>query len=145
MLFVQKKGNIHVKPDFSFWELDDCRLVGDCKYKKLTKKIPGENLEGFEDDVGALTPDLYQLLTYTIATKLNNGFLIYADEYSPSGKPGLPIKFADLQPVNTDTVLKRRALNLNVEPAQILEQIEAIAQELVESIKLTKLKKKAKQ
>lgn len=136
------KGSITIKPDFSFWESGECRFVGDCKYKRLKKKKPGEILdENFEDDVNALTPDLYQVLGYTTATKLTTGLLIYAED-CPSSTPEKPIIYQDIQPNNTETLLKRRALNLNVLPAQILLQIEAIAIEIVNTIKQVQIQRK---
>lgn len=39
---------------------------------------PNENLQPFEEDATGFTPDFYQLLTYTIATNLTSGMLIYA-------------------------------------------------------------------
>jgi 5-methylcytosine-specific restriction enzyme subunit McrC len=56
------------KPDLTWWRGRRCLFVGDAKYK-LTEE-------------GRLS-DLYQLLAYCVATGLNSGLLIYAEQ--PTG------------------------------------------------------------
>ena len=53
----------------------------------MRKRKPGEALKSWEDDLNAssLTPDLYQMLSYTIATGLDSGLLIYAEDKSHHG------------------------------------------------------------
>eukprot|EP01119_Soliformovum_irregulare_P025137 TRINITY_DN9222_c0_g1_i2.p1 TRINITY_DN9222_c0_g1~~TRINITY_DN9222_c0_g1_i2.p1 ORF type:complete len:111 (-),score=46.50 TRINITY_DN9222_c0_g1_i2:23-355(-) len=60
--------------------------------------------------------------------------LIYADDTACQGLEDKPIVYPDLQPVNTKTILKRRALRLNVEPVHLLAQINKIASEIVSEI-----------
>lgn len=55
---------IGLDPDLSWWEGNVCRLVGDVKYKRLSVS-------------GIRHPDLYQLLSYVIATGLTGGLLVY--------------------------------------------------------------------
>jgi 5-methylcytosine-specific restriction enzyme subunit McrC len=56
---------VTLRPDLSWWHGNTCVFVGDAKYKRVS-------VEGIEH------PDLYQLLTYTVATHLTAGLLIYA-------------------------------------------------------------------
>jgi len=127
-------GKINIKPDFSLWRTGKCQLVGDCKYKRLTKKNKsGPDLD-LDDDIASNTSDLNQILTYTIATGLSSGILIYAEDKNFSKRNHEPISYPDLPIMNTLTILKRRAINLNVEPSDILQQIEYLAQEMLRTM-----------
>jgi len=59
-----KSETIKIKPDFSWWEGRECRLVGDVKYKRTDDAIKH--------------PDLYQLNAYATAANLPGGRLAYA-------------------------------------------------------------------
>ena len=69
------------------------------------KRRHGQELQSFESDVNSLTPDLYQLLSYTIATSLKMGYLIYAEDSNPGGAMEEPLIYNDLQPMNTGTII----------------------------------------
>ncbi len=82
-----------------------------------------------------LSPDLYQLLSYVVATRLRYGMLLYAetaDTLQPEqrARPTEPIRYPELVPAHTAVHLLRRGLNLSVEPAQLLAQIESIGAEI---------------
>ncbi len=99
---------VNLKPDISWWDGFECSFVGDLKYKKI--KISG-----------ILHPDLYQLLAYTVATDLPGGLLIYA-----AGED---------EPVTHEVVylgkeLRVVTLDLSGDPAEILEQIEHVADKI---------------
>ncbi len=58
-------SKVNLRPDLSWWESEDCKFVGDAKYKNITdRKVPNA--------------DLYQLLAYATALDLPGGLLIYA-------------------------------------------------------------------
>ena len=56
---------IGLEPDLSWWDGDECTFVGDVKYKRVSAK-------------GVKHPDLYQVLSYAVATDLPAGLLVYA-------------------------------------------------------------------
>ncbi len=66
-LHFDTRGRIEIKPDFSYWDPEGgpvdvdngCRVVGDCKYKRLRKKQnKSDQLGVYEEDVDALTPGM---------------------------------------------------------------------------------------
>ena len=64
-LHLDAKKRVRLEPDLSWWEGRRCVWVGDAKYKRITVK-------------GVKHPDIYQMLSYTTATGLDTGMLIYA-------------------------------------------------------------------
>lgn len=110
-LRMDEAQHVNLKPDLSLWRGGRCVFVGDAKYKRVSA-------EGIEH------PDLYQLLTYTVAAQLPVGLLIYAageaDEIEhvvvPIGKR-----------------LLVRTLDLTGTPERMLGQIQQLAQ-LVEEL-----------
>lgn len=104
-LFLDADENIKLKPDLSWWEGSRCTFVGDVKYKK-------------NDDGSGKNPDLYQLLAYTSATELDNGFLIYAATEADPVRHLIP--FAEKQ-------LHVRTLHLDADPPNILAEINELA------------------
>ena len=80
-------------------------MVGDVKYKKT---IDGEGKE----------PDLYQMLAYTTATRVDTGFLVYAAGESDSLTH--TVSLAGKQ-------LAVETLTLSNEPEAILAEIRALA------------------
>ena len=64
-LFLDEKRRVSLKPDVSYWAGERCVFVGDVKYKRI---VPADYQPA----------DLYQLLAYAIATRLESGTLIYA-------------------------------------------------------------------
>ena len=62
---LDEKRLVSLEPDFSWWDGNRCRFVGDAKYKNISdKRTPNA--------------DLYQLLAYATAVDLPGGMLIYA-------------------------------------------------------------------
>jgi len=119
-LHLDSNQNLKLKPDFSWWENNECKVVGDIKYKKNL----GDERKGKE-------PDIYQLLAYTTATNLNEGFLIYADTEDNPDPVSHEIPFAD-------KTLHIETLNLVGENYEILDRVQALA----EKIKLAESKTK---
>ena len=62
---LDKKGNVKLRPDFTWWHGRDCLFVGDAKYKVAEGRVHHD--------------DLYQLLAYVTALDLPGGMLIYAE------------------------------------------------------------------
>ena len=117
-LYLDQDKTLKLRPDFSWWEDDICKAVGDIKYKKSV----GHEKKGKE-------PDIYQLLAYTTATDLDEGFLIYADtEDNPTPKSHT-IKHADKS-------LHIETLNLQGTNQDILQRVN----DLAEKIKSAKIK-----
>ena len=56
-IYLDRGRHVRMRPDITWWEAGQCRFVGDVKYKRL-------EAEGIQH------ADLYQLLSYTIATDL---------------------------------------------------------------------------
>jgi 5-methylcytosine-specific restriction enzyme subunit McrC len=104
-LHLDVAGRVKLAPDISWWEHGRCCFVGDVKYKPI-------NVPGIKH------PDLYQLLSYTVATDLPSGLLIYA-----AGGP----KPRTHEVVMLGKRLEVIALDLDGPPESILEQIAVVA------------------
>lgn len=109
-LWLDDDRSVKLKPDFSQWIEGECTVVGDVKYKSLVNE-------------GVRNSDLYQVLSYLLATGLDRGHLVYAHERSTS---------------RTITVQKQRrtirvvGLDVTAPPDDILAQVERVARALVE-------------
>lgn len=64
-LHLDGARRIKLEPDISWWRGNRCVFVGDVKYKSINFK-------------GVKHPDLYQMLSYTIATGVPEGLIVYA-------------------------------------------------------------------
>ena len=93
-------GEVHLRPDLTWWQSSRCVFVGDVKYKNITgERVPNS--------------DLYQLLAYVTALELPGGLLIYAEgeaetatyDIRNSGKR-LEVAALDLR-CNLEAVLRR--------------------------------------
>ena len=62
---LDRKGNVKLRPDLTWWHGRDCLFVGDAKYKVAEGRVHHD--------------DLYQLLAYVTALDLPGGMLIYAE------------------------------------------------------------------
>lgn len=107
-LFLDRGERIRLAPDLSWWDGRRCTFVGDAKYKRVN--VPGVK-----------HPDLYQLLSYVIATGLPGGLLIYAA--------------GEEDPVSHDVAhigreLHVMTIDLAGEPDKILSRIAVIAQQV---------------
>ena len=107
-LHLDRAGRIGLHPDLSWWQQRRCDFVGDVKYKVTTA-------------AGVPSPDLYQLLAYTIATGLARGLLVYAaGEAEPR----------DHYICHADKRLHVRTVNIAAEPDDILAGIATVAKEI---------------
>ena len=62
---LDEGSRVALKPDLSWWDGQDCKFVGDAKYKRVRdERVPNA--------------DLYQLLAYATALDLPGGLLVYA-------------------------------------------------------------------
>lgn len=111
MLRLDEMDRVALEPDVSWWQGKTCLFVGDVKYKKTTAE-------------GILHPDLYQLLSYCIATDLPAGMLIYAG--------GEGVTNTTHSVVHAGKKLEIRVLDLSMSPDGILRQIRSIAQRVKE-------------
>lgn len=104
-LYLDEKQRINLQPDLSLWIDGECRFVGDVKYKRL-------RLTAYPN------ADLYQLLAYATAVRLDSGLLIYAaGEEEP----------ATHRVSYTGKILETLALNLDCPPKELLEQVKKLA------------------
>ena len=105
-LRLDDAGNIKLEPDISWWQGNRCCFVGDVKYKRINVK-------------GIKHPDIYQMLSYTIAARVPEGLLIYAKgEEEPA--------VHEISHANKRlTVL---ALDLTGDPHLVLRQIDIVAE-----------------
>lgn len=63
-LYLDADRRCRLQPDLSWWRHGRCVVVGDCKYKKVVGVTPNG--------------DVYQMLAYLTALRLDTGFLVYA-------------------------------------------------------------------
>jgi 5-methylcytosine-specific restriction enzyme subunit McrC len=107
-------GHIRLEPDISWWDGDECRFVGDVKYKAV-------GTSGFKHG------DIYQLLGYLIATDLPQGMLVYAaGEEEPRS---YHIRHVGKR-------IEVRTVDLADTPEGLLHQIERIADRVREMAKV---------
>lgn len=104
-LFLDHDESIPLKPDLSWWDGNRCTFVGDVKYKQL-------------DASGIQHADLYQLLSYTIATDLPGGLLIYAAGEAEA---------ATHRVVHIGKQLDVATIDLRGSPEEILGQVATVA------------------
>ena len=101
---LDRAQQIRLRPDLTWREAGRCVFVGDAKYKRIR-------------DTQIPNADLYQLLAYATALDLPGGILIYAKgERDP----------AVYEVRNAAKQLEVLALDLAGEPAELLEQINAL-------------------
>lgn len=107
---LDENNAIRVVPDFVCYRTDGTPLaVADAKYK-------AEKPEGFPD------ADLYQMLAYCTALNLREGHLVYARGNAPHGM---------LRVRNVGITIHQHALDLELLPTALLDQIDRIADLLV--------------
>ena len=104
-LRLDAAGQIKLEPDISWWRGNLCMFVGDVKYKPINVK-------------GIKHPDIYQLLSYTIAAGVPEGLLIYAKGEAESAMHHIEM---------ANKLLTVVALDLTGEPDVILEQVCSIS------------------
>ena len=110
-LHLDSRQHIKLKPDLSWWRGPQCQVVADVKYKKT-------------DDGLGKNPDLYQLLAYTTAAELEEGFLIYAATEDEPAQHLIP---------SAQKRLHIQTLHLDAEPTEILAEIQGLADTLIGS------------
>lgn len=106
--YLDEDKNLVLKPDIIWRHQGRWRAVIDAKYKALASSIPNA--------------DAYQMLAYCTAFKLKQGHLVYAKE---AGRD--PVSHSIR---NTDVTIHVRAIDLEQTPAQVLEQVGQLADEI---------------
>lgn len=99
---------VGLEPDITYWAGDRCVFVADAKYKR-TVSIDYPNA------------DLYQLLAYTVATRLASGLLVYAAGEAPEA-------VHEVRHLGKRLVVA--SLDLGVAPGAILRQVDALARRI---------------
>ena len=107
--FLDRERALRLKPDITWWREGRLRAVIDAKYKQLT-------------DARFPNADAYQMLAYCTGLSQKRGFLVYtrdADQRSRSHR------------VRGDrTAIEVRAIDLEMSPDEVLQQVENLAQEV---------------
>jgi 5-methylcytosine-specific restriction enzyme subunit McrC len=104
-LRLDEAEQVALRPDLSWWVGGRPVFVGDVKYKRVS-------VEGIEN------ADLYQLLAYTVATRLPGGLLIYA-----AGEAG---EVTHTVAANGKE-LHVRTIDISREPEQVLARVDELA------------------
>ena len=106
-LTLDARGLIRLEPDLSYWPSGSCTFIGDVKYKR---------------DTGAgKSADLYQLLAYATAARLDSATLIYAQGPAEPLSHHVPA---------TGAQLDIRHLDLARAPTELLAQLALIADDI---------------
>ncbi len=108
-LRLDDAGNIKLEPDISWWQGNRCCFVGDVKYKRINVK-------------GIKHPDIYQMLSYTIAARVPEGLLIYAKGEEEPAVHNIAM---------ANKLLTVVSLDLAGDPGDILQQIRTVAERII--------------
>jgi len=103
-IHLDARKMVRLKPDLSLWRERRCTFIGDIKYKR--------------DSGSGHSADLYQLLAYATATRLDEAMLVYA--------LGPPVPRTHHVPA-AGVRLHVEHLNLSEPPAGLLQQVQALA------------------
>ena len=110
---LDEGGRLPLKPDLSWWLGGVCCTVLDAKYKSIQE--------------GVMThPDAYQMLAYCLAYGLPRGYLVYAKD---SGQDSRVHRIR-----NVDCEIVVRAIDVELEPADVLAQVEALAADIAHDV-----------
>ena len=110
---LDRERALKLFPDITWWDGNRPRAIVDAKYKSLWESTSMPNA------------DAYQMLAYCIALGIPRGFLVYAKE---SGRGA-----ADHTIRRLDYVVSVRAFNVELEPDALLAEVDAFAEELVQT------------
>ena len=108
---LDTKGEIRLIPDITWWRGGRCRAVIDAKYKPL-------------DDKRFPNADAYQMLAYCTGLRLPRGYLVYAkarDAIRSDRRHHV---------VHGDKTIDVRAIDVDLEPDDLLASIDALAAEI---------------
>ncbi|WP_328617184.1 hypothetical protein OHS18_13140 [Amycolatopsis sp. NBC_00355] len=103
-LYLDDRRRLNVQPDLSRWAGGRCRFVGELKYR-------------YDAGNGA-APNVYQTVAYALAAGVPDAMLIYAHGPATGTAHYLP---------GLGARIHVRHLNLNTEPAELLSQIQLLA------------------
>jgi 5-methylcytosine-specific restriction enzyme subunit McrC len=121
-LFLDSDNRVRLRPDLSWWRQEECRFVGDVKYKRIKR--------GRRDRDRVPEADLYQLLAYTVATGLPKATLVYAAGEVRDGPYFVP------HVGKAGKVIEVRSLDVSRDPDSILSEIAALGRDIASGIGL---------
>lgn len=110
--WLDRERRVAIRPDVTWWKAGACRAVVDAKYKALPTR-------------GMPNGDAYQMLSYCVALGLSRGFLVYAKSSNE-----LP---HDISVRGSQLVVHVRTLEVEAGPDVLLDQVGALASEIVET------------
>ncbi len=109
-LWLDKMERVRLEPDISWWDSGKCVFVGDVKYKRVTGS-------------GVPNADIYQVLSYAVATHLPSALVIYAAGESAPATHEIPY---------TDKSLQVVTLDLTGNSQQLMERIHNLARLIID-------------
>lgn len=108
-LYLDTNRQYLMKPDITLRDFNRISLVADCKYKKLT--------DGMSSNA-----DMYQVLSYCIATGSQHGILIY-----PLHEVG---NLSNVPIVNSSTVIRQMTIDLGSSISELIIATEYLAKDI---------------
>jgi 5-methylcytosine-specific restriction enzyme subunit McrC len=115
--WLDHQRQLAIRPDITWWAGDACLAIADAKYKALELR-------------GMPNADAYQMLAYCTALRLRRGFLVYAKD------SGEEARIHDVR--NSKCTIEVRTLDVELEPEQLLAQVQTLAKEIAASAALAK-------
>jgi 5-methylcytosine-specific restriction enzyme subunit McrC len=106
---LDRGGRLRLRPDIGWWDGDRCLAVLDAKYKAI-------------DDGLLRHDDAYQMLAYCTTYSLDRGYLVYAKDSGAEPRTHVVR--------NSEQRIVVRALDVELEPEDLLEQVEQLADEV---------------
>jgi 5-methylcytosine-specific restriction enzyme subunit McrC len=110
---LDKGAQLRLRPDIGWWDADRCLAVLDAKYKAI-------------DDGLLRHDDAYQMLAYCTAYGLDRGYLIYAKDSGTEPRTHVVR--------NSQHRIVVRALDVELEPEDLLRQVERLADEVAGTV-----------
>ena len=106
---LDQERELRLIPDITWWKRGRCEAIIDAKYKRLT-------------DARFPNADAYQMLAYCTGFGLAQGFLVYARDTTERTRRH-HIRDGDIE-------IRVRAVDVERQPDEVLEQVEDLAAEL---------------
>jgi 5-methylcytosine-specific restriction enzyme subunit McrC len=110
---LDRGAQLRLRPDIGWWDGGRCLAVLDAKYKAI-------------DDGLLRHDDAYQMLAYCTAYGLDRGYLVYAKDSGTEPRTHIVR--------NSEQRIVVRALDVELEPEDLLRQVERLADEVARAV-----------